>query len=81
LRFAFVQGSSRARGSFAEMLDAVTLVLHERLREAVARSDPAAATTARALDAVERAKALATGNVNPQLVSAALMRELRAVAR
>ncbi len=79
LRLAFVQGSSRARGSFAQMLEALTVVLHDKVRDAVGRDDPKAAAAAKALEAVERAKALATGNVNPQLVSAALMRDIEAV--
>jgi DNA polymerase-3 subunit delta' len=81
LRLAFVQGSSRARGSFAQMLDALTVLLHQRVRDAVRDGDPRAAGTARALEAVERAKAMATGNVNPQLVSAALMRQLGSLIR
>jgi DNA polymerase-3 subunit delta' len=81
LRLAFVQGSSRARGGFAQMLDALTVVLHDRVREAAERGDPAAASAAKALEAVERAKALASGNVNPQLVSAALMRDIGAAGR
>jgi DNA polymerase-3 subunit delta' len=81
LRLAFVQGSSRARGSFAQMLDAVTVVLHESVRDAVTRNDPRAVGAARGLEAVERAKTLVTGNVNPQLVTAALMRELGRLGR
>jgi DNA polymerase-3 subunit delta' len=81
LRVAFVQGSNRARGGFAQMLDALTVLLHQRVRDAVRAGDPRAAGTARALEAVERAKAMATGNVNPQLVSAALMRQLGSLIR
>jgi DNA polymerase-3 subunit delta' len=81
LRLAFIQGSSRARGSFAQMLDALTVVLHERVRDAAGRDEAKAAAAARAMEAVERAKALATRNVNPQLVSAALMRDIGAVGR
>ena len=81
LRLAFVQGSSRARGGFAQMLDALTVLLHQRVRDAVRDGDPRAANTARALEAVERAKAMATGNVNPQLVSASLMRQIGALMR
>lgn len=81
LRLAFVQGSSRARGSFAQMLDALTVLLHQRVREAVRDGEPRAANTARALEAVERAKAMATGNVNPQLVSASLMRQIGTLIR
>ncbi|MDQ3950691.1 MAG: hypothetical protein M3282_10125 [Gemmatimonadota bacterium] len=81
LRLAFVQGSSRARGSFAQMLDALTMLLHQRVKDAVRAGDSRAAGTAKALEAVERAKAMATGNVNPQLVSAALMRQLGSLIR
>lgn len=81
LRLAFVQGSSKARGSFAQMLDALTVLLHQRVRDAVRDGDPRAANTARALEVVERAKAMATGNVNPQLVSASLMRQIGALIR
>ena len=81
LRLAFIQGGSGARGSFAQLLDAVTVVLHERVREGATNDDGKAAGAARALEAVERAKTLATGNVNPQLVSAALMRELGSLIR
>ena len=80
LRLAFVQGSSRARGGFAQILDGMTIVLHARARDAAAQGDAGAGRAARALEAVERAKALATGNVNPQLVSAALMRDIRRLA-
>ncbi|MFN2567835.1 MAG: hypothetical protein ABR499_22820 [Gemmatimonadaceae bacterium] len=81
IKLAFVQGSSRARGTFAQVLDAATVVLHERVKDAVAREDAEAGQAARALEAVERAKMRVTGNVNPQLVSAALMRELRSLSR
>jgi DNA polymerase III subunit delta' len=81
LRLAFVQGSSRARGSFAQMLEALTVLLHQRVQAAVRDSDPRAANTARALETVERAKAMATGNVNPQLVSASLMRQIGTLIR
>jgi DNA polymerase III subunit delta' len=81
LRLAFVQGSSRARGNFAQMLDALTVLLSQRVRDAVRDGDPRAAGTAKALEAVERAKAMATGNVNPQLVSAALLRQLGSLIR
>jgi DNA polymerase-3 subunit delta' len=81
LRLAFVQGSSKARGSFAQMLDALTLLLNQRVRDAVRDGDPRAANTARALEAVERAKAMAAGNVNPQLLSASLMRQIGPLVR
>jgi DNA polymerase-3 subunit delta' len=80
-RLAFVQGSSKARGGFALMLDALTMLLNQRVRDAVRDGNPNAADAAKALEPVERAKALAGGNVNPQLVTAALMRELGSLIR
>lgn len=75
-RLAFAQGASKARGAFAQMLDALTVVLHQRLKQAALRGDEQAARHARALEAVERAKVTATGNVNPQLITASLIRQL-----
>lgn len=75
-RLAFSQGASKARGGFAQMLDALTIVLHHRLKQAVAQGDEHAERQARALEVVERAKIMATGNVNPQLVTASLIRQL-----
>ena len=82
IRAAFVQGSSGARGEFSDALQALTLLLHERARAAVDRDDQAAALGAsRAADAVERAKVLAAGNANPQLVTFTLLRELETTLR
>ena len=82
LHLAFIQGSSRARGTFAQVLDALTVLLHQRVREAVARDDDGGATAAaRAIEAVERSKALVAGNANPQLVTSALMRDLAHISR
>jgi DNA polymerase-3 subunit delta' len=77
LRAAFVQGSSKARGAFTDVLDAMTVLLHERARGAVREGNAARATaSARAVGLVEEAKRAAEGNVIPQLVSARLLREL-----
>ncbi len=74
LRAAFTSGSARARGAFTDVLDALTVLLHERARDATARGDDAAATRAvRAVPAVEEAKRAAEGNANPQLVTARLL--------
>jgi DNA polymerase-3 subunit delta' len=79
LRGAFIQGGSRARGAFADTLDMLTMLLHQRSRLAAERSDERDATgSARAIAMVERAKELATGNVNPQLISAWLVRDIGA---
>ncbi|MDB4874400.1 MAG: polymerase delta subunit [Gemmatimonadetes bacterium] len=77
LRVALGQGASGARGKFSDTLDALTVLLHERSRSAAAKGfDSEAVGSARAIEFVERAKELASGNVNPQLVTASLLREL-----
>ncbi len=74
---AIMQGSSKARGAFTTSLDALTTLLHGRLRAEAERGNAAGATgAARAIDAVEHAKELATGNVNPQLITSDLLRHL-----
>lgn len=80
IRSAFAQGGSRARGGFTTMLDALTMLLHQRVRQsALASDDERAIASARAIEAVERTKELARGNVSPQLASAALLRDLDAL--
>ena len=73
LRAAISSSSSKARGSFSDVLDALTVLLHERARDAAQRGDePTARRAARAIPEVEQAKRLAEGNVNPQLITARL---------
>jgi DNA polymerase-3 subunit delta' len=75
---AFALGGSKARGFFSEVLDALTLLLHQRAREAVRRGDRRGAMRAiEDVEAVERTKELAAGNVNPQLLGAALLQRMR----
>jgi DNA polymerase-3 subunit delta' len=82
MRAALAQGGAKARGAFSTSLDALTTLLHERARAAVERgNNNGARAAARALDAVEEAKELATGNVNPQLITSELLRRLEAVLR
>ena len=77
MKTALMQGSSKARGAFSTSLDALTTLLHERARAAAERGNgPAAAAAARAMDAVEAAKVRTTGNVNPQLITSELLRQL-----
>lgn len=77
LRVAFAQGASGARGRFTDTLDALALLLHDRTRARLARGDERAAErSAKAIDAVERARELAGGNVSPNLVTAGLFRAL-----
>jgi len=82
MRTALMQGSAKARGAFTTSLEALTTLLHERARAAVARGNTRGArSAARALDLVEDAKERATGNVNPQLIASELLRRLEAELR
>jgi DNA polymerase III subunit delta' len=67
-----------ARGAFADALDALDDLLHQRLRVAVAAGH-AALPLARAQDAVDAARERTTHNVNPALITGELLRELRAL--
>jgi len=75
-RLALAQKTAGARGGFTDTLHALTALLHARARAGARRGEHQARAASRAVESVERAKALAAGNVNPQLVSAALLREL-----
>jgi DNA polymerase-3 subunit delta' len=76
-RVAFTQGGSRARGSFADTLDALTSLLHDRVRAATAAGDERLALgAAKAVEVVEAAKERVAGNVNPQLLTISLVREI-----
>jgi DNA polymerase-3 subunit delta' len=80
MKTALLQGSSKARGAFTTALDALTSLLHERVREATERGqDRMAASAARALDEVELAKERAAGNVSPQLITSELVRQLEGI--
>jgi DNA polymerase-3 subunit delta' len=82
MRVALGQGASGARGKFSDTLDALTVVLHQRARSATSRGDDAGALgAAKAIDVVEEAKELAYGNVNPQLVTASLLRRIAPLVR
>lgn len=73
-RAAFGSGSGKARGAFSDVLDALTLLVHDRLREAAARGERIPARRlARLVPAIEEAKRAAEGNANPQLVTAQLL--------
>ncbi len=77
LRAAFGTGGKGARGAFSDVLDAVSVLLHQRARDAaVAGQDQAAVAAARAVRAVEEAKLATQTNVSPQLISARLLREI-----
>ena len=77
-RTALMQGSNKARGAFSTALDALTTLLHERMRAAADRGHvPQARSAAQALDLVEAAKNRTTANVNPQLITSELLRGLQ----
>ena len=79
---ALAQGSAGARGAFAETLDALLDLLGERARDALHRKDDiGAAAASKAVDAVLRAQTQASGNVNPQAITAKLIRELSATLK
>jgi DNA polymerase-3 subunit delta' len=80
MRAALSQGASGARGKFSDTLDALTFLLHDRARTASRRGDARAALGAsKAIQAVEDAKDQAYHNVNPQLLTAMLLRQMSAV--
>src|SRR5437867_1423454 len=75
---AWGQASTKARGSFAETLDALTAALHARAKTAVRRgAERSAVADARAIEAVEVAKERIASNVSPQLITVNLLRELQ----
>jgi DNA polymerase-3 subunit delta' len=76
-RLALRQGSAGARGAFADTLEAMVVLLHARARDAAHHADEhAARRAAEGVRAVEAAKLQASGNVNPQLITASLLRTL-----
>jgi len=82
MRVALSQGASGARGKFSETLEALTAVLHERSAAAARKGDERGSFgAARAIEAVELAKEQADGNVNPQLVTAALLHQIAPLLR
>jgi DNA polymerase-3 subunit delta' len=77
-RVALRQGAAGARGAFAERLDALTVGLHARARDAIARGDNESAHRAvEGVTRVEQAKDMLENNVNPQLITAVLLMGLR----
>jgi len=79
---ALSQGSTNARGPYSDTLEALVTLLGERMREALHGGDERAASAAsRAVDAALKAKHQAGGNVNPQLITSRLLRELSATLR
>lgn len=77
MRVSLSQGGAGARGKFTDTLEALTVLLHEKARDATKRGDDRLARgAAQAMDVVEHAKERAYGNVSPQLITASLLREI-----
>ncbi|MEX2179404.1 MAG: hypothetical protein WD801_11885 [Gemmatimonadaceae bacterium] len=75
---AWSQAPVRARGSFADTLDALTVSLHQRAVAAVrAGKDREALAAGRAVELVEGAKEQVAHNVSPQLLTVNLVRSLQ----
>lgn len=74
---ALAQGSASARGAFSDALGELAVLLRERAATALASGDADTAYRASgAIAAVCEAQARADGNVNPQLITASLLRAL-----
>ena len=75
-------GAFGARGGFTDILDSLVIILGERMRAALhdGNRDRALAVS-RVADKVGEARILATGNVNPQLITASLLRDLSKALR
>jgi DNA polymerase III subunit delta' len=79
IRVAMAQGTSRARGKFADVLDELSALVAARARTALSRGDERTALGAsRAMASIEQAKTLIPNNVSPALITAALLRDLAA---
>lgn len=75
---SLAQGSSSARGMFSDILESLVVILSESVRDAVRKqNDILALRASRAIESVARAQQQADGNVNPQLITAKLLRDLR----
>ncbi|MEO5588973.1 MAG: hypothetical protein ABIS03_05250 [Gemmatimonadaceae bacterium] len=74
---ALAVGASGARGGFSDILDALVILLGERMRAALYDDNQAQALAVSCVaDKVGKARVLATGNVNPQLITASLLHDL-----
>lgn len=76
------QGVAGARGAFSDMLDALTHLLHARIKQLVHADRPAdARRTAMTIPIVERAKELTQRNVSPNLQTASLLSSMHRTLR
>lgn len=68
-----------ARGGFSDALDALEGLLHDRLQPAVEADGAVAVALTRAQGAIDAARDRTGHNVNPALITAELLRELKAL--
>jgi len=74
---ALAVGSAGARGAFTDVLDSLVVILGERMRAALHDGNERRAfAVSRVAEKVGEARILATSNVNPQLITANLLREI-----
>lgn len=79
---ALAVGASGGRGGYTEVLDSLIVVLSERMRAAIHDgNEQRALAVSKMADKVGEARILAIGNVNPQLLTASLLRELTSALR
>lgn len=79
---AMAAGASGARGGFTDLLDSLVVVLGERMRAALHEgNERRAVAISRAAESVGKARLLASSNVNPQLLTASLLRDLASAIR
>jgi DNA polymerase-3 subunit delta' len=79
---ALAVGATGARGGFTDVLDSLIVILSERMRAALHDgNEKRALAVSRVSEKVGEARILATGNVNPQLITANLLRELSTALR
>jgi DNA polymerase-3 subunit delta' len=82
IKVAARQGVAGARGAFTDTLEALTMLLHERIkRTALAGYDADARRSAQAIVVVESVRLRAQGNVSPQLLGGALVEDLHRIMR
>jgi len=75
---AWTTSSVKARGGFADTLEALTVLLHRRARNDVSRgAESAARNASRAMELVEVAKERVENNIAPQLITVNLLRDLK----
>ncbi|MEO7363631.1 MAG: hypothetical protein ABI120_25095 [Gemmatimonadaceae bacterium] len=80
IKVAAKQGVTGARGAFADMLDALVVLLHDRARQlTLAGHDRHARRTSQGIVTVLEIKEKTETNISPQLLAASLVKDLHAL--